>query len=140
MSRIIDHSFTPYVFVYGTLKQGHHNHKRLLQDAKFVDEGFSTTKGFLGTDTPAFYHEKELLGKDIEVRKIKGEIFKVDLPTFENLDRLEGHPNMYFRCPEVVKSRHFGEYTCWVYFYPGNNVYLENVCNNPNYYEWSPSE
>lgn len=79
------------VFVYGSLRKGFGNHY-LLENSQFVKE--ATLSGFqmysLG-GFPAITHSRSK--KD----KIKGEIYEVNEATLYHLDRLEGHPNFYFR-------------------------------------------
>ena len=83
--------FTHYVFVYGTLKRGQHNHRLLAGRARYV----ATVQ-----TAPAFTM-RSLGGFPGVVRggstAISGEIYMVDDATLEDLDRLEGHPDFYER-------------------------------------------
>lgn len=79
------------VFVYGTLKNGHHNN-HLLSGAFYVGKAHTTQPKY------QMYH----LGSfpavtDNGDKVIQGEIFEVDTQTLANLDHLEGHPNFYER-------------------------------------------
>ena len=78
------------LFVYGTLKQGHGNH-RLLTDAKFVGTA-TTSQEFTMYSTggfPALVHSGDT--------SIFGEVYEVTDEEFSRLDVLEGYPHMYTR-------------------------------------------
>jgi gamma-glutamylcyclotransferase (GGCT)/AIG2-like uncharacterized protein YtfP len=77
------------VFVYGTLKRGFGNH-RLLAGSRYVGE--ATIAGRM--HSLAAFPAVTLDGKP---ETIHGEVFEVDAPTMERLDRLEGVPNFYHR-------------------------------------------
>lgn len=69
------------VFVYGTLKEGHGNH-RLIADSVF--EGPGRIQGSLYVvGLPYFKNEGE--------GYVYGELYTVDDPTLARLDRLEGY-------------------------------------------------
>jgi gamma-glutamylcyclotransferase (GGCT)/AIG2-like uncharacterized protein YtfP len=92
------------VFVYGSLKQGFHNH-RLLALAKKVG------------DTEIMGYKMVNLGQfpgiisDIESKTpIKGEVYEVNAEQMATLDRLEGHPHFYMRFPVTTDLG-----TAWVY-------------------------
>lgn len=78
------------VFVYGTLKRGHGNH-RLLQDAHFLGEFVTENKWTMYSTGgfPAVVHG--------DSDYISGEVYEVNDEQFKNLDRLEGYPTMYTR-------------------------------------------
>lgn len=81
---------TTRVLVYGTLLSGEPNHG-LLADAAFV--GLARTE-------PAF--ELVSLGPFPAIvpggrTVVVGEVYAVDPPTLDSLDRLEGHPTFYQR-------------------------------------------
>ncbi|MDX1286052.1 MAG: gamma-glutamylcyclotransferase family protein [Draconibacterium sp.] len=91
------------VFVYGSLKSGHHNHA-LLRNAEFVSNHITEPK-FTLLD----------LGKYPAVLRqgttsIHGEIYLVDQETFRALDKLEAYPDFYDR---VLIPTEFGE--AWMY-------------------------
>lgn len=72
-----------YVFVYGTLRRGHGNH-RLLKSANFIGEAYVYgTMAALG-GIPAVI---ELGGKN----KVRGEVYGVNDDELKELDRLEGY-------------------------------------------------
>lgn len=82
------------VFVYGSLLRGEPNH-RLLVGSRFV-RAARTRPEFTMHDLGAF-PAIALGGRTA----ICGEVYEVDGPTLERLDRLEGHPQLYRR--EVVQ-------------------------------------
>lgn len=72
-----------HVFVYGTLRQGQHNH-RLLATSPQVGRAFTFGKLVDLGSIPALV---ELGGAD----RVHGEVYIVSDKTLENLDRLEGY-------------------------------------------------
>jgi len=80
------------VFVYGSLLRGLGNH-RLLERARFVGVA-RTPARFTMHDLGAF----PAIANDGHTA-IVGEVYAVDGPTLERLDRLEGHPTHYRREP-----------------------------------------
>jgi gamma-glutamylaminecyclotransferase len=90
------------VFVYGTLKRGFGNH-RLLARAALVGE--ATIRGSMH-DLGAF----PAVAIDGKAGTVHGELFDVDSPTMERLDRLEGTPHFYQR-----KLVHTSAGEAWVY-------------------------
>ena len=99
-----------YVGVYGTLKCGHGNH-RLLMSSTFIGKGKTNDRYPLTISSLPYLHKQENVGHNVEV-----EVYKVDHPTLEQLDRLEGHPHFYKR--EVIEIRmNSGRLlSAWVYF------------------------
>lgn len=81
-----------YVFVYGTLKKGYHNHD-LLKDSVFIQD----------LVTPPIFEMKSVSASGgfpclVEGDKaIHGEVYFCNKETLTNLDRLEGVPHMYQR-------------------------------------------
>lgn len=95
------------IFVYGTLKRGHSNH-RLLEGAEFigVDQAPGVVYGgnrFVPVAQPC---EEE--------RWIIGEVYRVDAETLKRLDRLEGHPHAYTRTPVKLRSGLDAEIYYWL--------------------------
>lgn len=94
------------VFVYGTLKAGHANH-RLLENSQAEFVGYdSVTGNFRMTDMIGFPgifrpHENENLPKDDMGNtipgKMKGEVWAIEPEGLMSLDLLEGHPSFYRR-------------------------------------------
>lgn len=90
------------VFVYGTLKRGHHNHRVLGPDPKFVGHALTNTKyKMLDAGFPVLLaltkDDPEDAGHYVE-----GEVYDVDLTTAKRLDQLEGKGRMYNRVRKYV--------------------------------------
>ena len=83
-------SMEMYVFVYGTLKMGGHNH-HYLKDSEFVQHiAFpDLTLIDTGYGFPAAIR--------CEGSSVYGEVYKIDNKTLLKLDRLEGEGSLYFR-------------------------------------------
>ena len=99
------------VFVYGTLRKGLAWHS-LIKNSEFIGEAKTKDKYCLYAENIPF------LFKDEEVSKIKGEVYEVDELTLKNLDKLEGHPNWYYREEVSIILNTEKEIIAWVYFYP----------------------
>ena len=104
----------PFVFVYGTLKEGFGNHT-VLGESKLV--GYARTKKqhkFANSYIPfAFIEEDDNGGIEGEVYKINDEL------TLRDIDYLEGHPNFYKR--EIIDVQFINEpegsyHKVWMYF------------------------
>lgn len=81
------------VFVYGTLKQGFYFHEKYLGDGKaiFIGPARATTDYSLFVDgMPHMVREASETG-------VKGELYEVSQDVLNELDKLEGHPVVYFR-------------------------------------------
>ena len=95
------------VFVYGTLKQGYHNHY-LLEGCKFEEaeaEGFNLhASAYLPYAVPG-------------EGTIKGELYEVDNEVLKRLDRLEGHPRYYRRIKTSVRTA-LEQIEAWLYICP----------------------
>jgi gamma-glutamylaminecyclotransferase len=97
------------VFVYGSLRQNHSNH-RLMGDAHCYGVGRTCDKyamyitgGYpFVTSTEARY-------------QITGELYAVDDDILDIVDKMEGHPLYYIR-REVVIDVEGVEYVAWMYF------------------------
>ena len=85
---------THLIFVYGTIKRGYINHRRVLSSATFVSEAKTEPRFVILYDG----HLPYMIAKD-EGLAVQGEIFAVDDDTLSGLDRLEGHPDFYIRTP-----------------------------------------
>lgn len=103
-----------FVFVYGSLRQGHGNHVLLEQDgAKYISTNrvrlpfyMISLGGFPG------------LVKDHSGHYITGEIYQVDDGVMSDLDHLEGFPSFYNREQIEIDGT-----ICWIYH-----------LNNPEHY------
>tara|TARA_R100001082_G_C4360744_1_gene159252 strand:- start:338 stop:937 length:600 start_codon:yes stop_codon:yes gene_type:complete len=89
-----------FVFVYGTLKMGGHNH-HYLKDSEFVKH----------LDFPDLTLIDTGYGFPAVIKKrgysVYGEVYKIDDKTLLNLDRLEGEGSLYFReeCSLRIKGK-----------------------------------
>ncbi len=82
----------PRVFVYGSLRRGCMNHHH-LEGAKFIRQ-VRTSQGFRLHDLGPF----PAMVWDAEARSsVVGEVWEVSEEHLANLDRFEGHPNLYCR-------------------------------------------
>jgi len=100
-----------YVFVYGTLKQGFHNHY-LLENAEFVCE-VTTKEKYPMVNTEEYF--PYLLDVSGVGHNIKGEVYRIDNVILAMLDVLEGYPEHYTR--KTIKVLNQGiEINTIVYF------------------------
>jgi gamma-glutamylcyclotransferase (GGCT)/AIG2-like uncharacterized protein YtfP len=97
------------VFVYGTLKQGHGNH-RALKNARYL--GRCYVEGHLRLIDLGWY--PALVKSDgTEKRRVYGEVYRIDTDTLAALDCIEGHPSYYTRRKIVTPFK-----KAWAYFLP----------------------
>merc|ERR1740124_267210 len=83
------------VFVYGTLKRGHYNHKFLTASNSICLGRYTTSQTFpMVVDE---YYVPYLLPAIGSGRRVTGEVYLVDSETFAALDGLEGFPDYYDR-------------------------------------------
>lgn len=78
--------------VYGTLRKGYRNYYRYLRDSEHL--GTFTTRNryrLVLTDYPS------VLPFNGEGQRIEIDLFLVDANTLHSIDRLEGHPDLYYR-------------------------------------------
>ena len=81
------------VFVYGTLKQGYHNHRNLLLGSEFVGRAVTESRfDLIDCGFPVALVPDEGGG-----RRVRGELYWVNDKTLSRLDRLEGEGHMYSR-------------------------------------------
>lgn len=118
-----ERNFNPFLCaVYGTLKRGFNNN-RVLADSEFIGECYSENKFTMYSINDWFPGVIE----DGEA-SIKLEVFKVvDSEIANNLDRLEGYPDMY--CKTTINTV-FGKATMYVY---NNNVTGRKVIKSGNW-------
>ncbi len=100
------------VFVYGTLKAGHGNH-RLLETSKFLGEA-TTLPRYRLYDCG---HFPCLVDAGTDGCAIQGEVYEVDYEVLTDLDRLEGVPRHYQR--KEIKLAGF-PVRAVAYFYQGD--------------------
>ena len=103
------------VFVYGSLKQGFHNHC-LLQSSTCMGAG-QLHGNYTLLDLGAFPALVHTSG-DATPRRIRGEIYNVSSDTLADLDCLEGHPDFYRRVRRLIHMENGTAVRCWVYLYP----------------------
>lgn len=102
------------VFVYGTLKSGHGNH-RLLEGSEFV--GYGKTAGHYHMLNGGF--PRVVKGCLQEPRgHVTGELYEVDMATLARLDALEGHPTFYTRERVWVYDDSGNRRRAWTYLWP----------------------
>lgn len=100
-----------YIFVYGTLKQGFHNHY-LLEDAEFISEA-KTKQQYPMVNTEEYF--PYLIDEAGKGYSIEGELYRIDEEILTMLDILEGYPEHYDR--KKIKVVSLGiEVTAIVYF------------------------
>ena len=85
-----------HLFVYGTLKRGFHNHKR-LSAARFV-ASLQTIHGYQLYS----YNGLPIMIFSGGESRVNGELYEVSRSVLEKLDKLEGHPTMYRRETIIV--------------------------------------
>lgn len=85
------------IFVYGTLRRGEYNNC-LLDEAKF--QGTYETEPEYELRNFGHFPGLMLNGST----SVRGEVYKVDERTLEELDYHEGHPTFYCRMPITLKS------------------------------------
>ena len=97
------------VFVYGTLKRGHGNH-RAMEGATFLGEAQTVERYALHVQG------LPMVDRNNPVSPIHGELYLVDSATFADLDRLEGHPRFYRRQLTRVVLADGAIRAAWMYF------------------------
>ena len=90
-----------YIFVYGTLKEGYHNHY-LLENAEFICEAITKEKYPMVNIEGDFPY---LLNKQGQGHNIQGEVYRIDDAILVMLDVLEGYPEHYTRESIEVLSK-----------------------------------
>ena len=97
------------IFVYGTLKRGHGNHRQ-LEDATFQGEAVTVDPFALHVDG------LPMVDRCNPVSPIHGEFYLVDDATLADLDRLEGHPRYYQRHLTRIILADRTITAAWMYF------------------------
>lgn len=115
-----------YIFVYGTLKNGFHNHY-LLKNRPCVGTGFSKFKQFFmalttgSSSFPVLFSGTKAIGKTgVALGRCYGEVYQVPPADIKKLDELESNTVMYRRVPITIETIIDGNGTkkmlkCWVY-------------------------
>jgi gamma-glutamylcyclotransferase (GGCT)/AIG2-like uncharacterized protein YtfP len=111
------------VFVFGTLKRSHSNHRVMGNHYTFLGAALTFEKyDMFDTGFPVILENPE-------GRLVKGEAFLVPPAQLEALDRLEGEGRMYFR--KVVKVSTDGIESMDCYIYVGNPEYWRRLKGKP---------
>jgi len=90
------------IFVYGTLKQGHGNHRLLQESTKLGADWLAGYKMHSYGGFPVVYQGEGM---------IYGEFYEIDDVTLERCDWLEGHPDFYKRVQD--NDPRYGDF--WIY-------------------------
>ncbi len=101
------------VFVYGTLRSGHANH-RLLAGARYLGRAVTKARYALGEECgpePVPYVVKEP-----PLARIAGEVYEVGAAMLADLDVFEEHPGVYRREEVTVLLEGSTERRAWLYF------------------------
>lgn len=103
------------VAVYGTLKQGHHNHSLRLSNAAYLGSGRTADLYPLVVNCLPYLLDKKGTGHHVEV-----EVYSVTDAELRNLDGLEGHPDWYQRriIPIKLDQNPNKQVAAWVYLMP----------------------
>ena len=99
------------LFVYGTLKRGHGNH-RLLEGAEFIGRDEAPGRMYAG-GVPVVKPVGRSPGEAGEW--VKGEVYAVPLTMLPRIDRLEGHPDGYTRTTVTLRSGRSAEIYYWLH-------------------------
>ena len=111
-----------FVFVYGTLKRGHHNYHRFLKGAsRFISEATIPGAALL-TDGVLPYCVKSSHKKD----QVQGEVFQVSKACLQELDCLENHPHWYQREKVIIDVGANEPLDAWVYFIDSNHSQIRD--------------
>lgn len=144
------------VFVYGTLKYGHHNHS-VLGSAKYLGAATTSIDKFEVREPMHGYfplvHEVGMKSKtNTHAGKVRGECYVVDPLTLLELDRLEDNGFMYTRSKQWVYlsdqavngSAFKPSVHAWMYIaereywdQKTTTRYPASVHNQTRYYDWT---
>ena len=134
---------THRVFVYGTLRRGHHNHA-LLEMSKFIGEA-ATLRTYWMITTGVFPVVLDAVPGDFGLPPlaVAGEIYHVDDATLEQLDLLEREGRSYDR---KVTAVHEAGHKVQAHIYIGVADYWHRrqlpawtTQNNRRELDWAPS-
>ena len=87
-----------YLFVYGSLMKGFHNHN-IIENFPFLGE-YETVETYhlVGAKSKSFpYLTSYKMSNNIPFTRVKGEVYTITNEVLERLDILEGHPHNYTR-------------------------------------------
>lgn len=111
------------IFVYGSLKQGFHNHS-LIEHSRFLGRA-TTSQPCVLLPGPGFpFLVKQW--KTAPQLLVEGELYEVDDDTFAAVDLLEGNGSFYQRQSCLVVSER-GPCQSWIYFLMDPETYLSDT-------------
>lgn len=84
-----------YLYCYGTLKKGRHNHGYLAESTFMGNFITSDAFSLIVSNLPFLVRRRSRFGG------IRGEVYKVNPDVIRRLDTIEGHPDYYHR--ELIK-------------------------------------
>ena len=98
------------LFVYGTLKQGFHNHS-LMKGASLIGTGHTVERYAM------YKHVVPSVIKGKPISPIQGEIYLIHQSVLDMLDLFEGNPVWNFREQvEVILDADGRRFSAWMYF------------------------
>lgn len=107
-----------YLFVYGTLKKGKHNHG-IISHCKYIGKCKLLYNHYVLKNGPLPYlcFQRRYLN---DYTHVYGELYKVTQNDIEMLDKFEGHPNFYKRklIPVHLLNDNSYVYYANTYLYP----------------------
>jgi gamma-glutamylcyclotransferase (GGCT)/AIG2-like uncharacterized protein YtfP len=109
------------VFVYGSLKEGYHNHD-VLRDSLKVCDAISVEK-YTMINLGAFPG----LMLEVPTSHIHGEIYHISDEVFKDLDLLEGFPYFYDRKIVEFKDANDNTHEAWVYYLADPKKYINRI-------------
>ena len=120
------------VFVYGSLKQGFHNHSVMEEEAGILVDTAETVDSCFTMYSLGSYPGVWNDGK----YKIKGELYCVD--KLSGLDHLEGYPKYYTRHKVKVRTGTNPDDFLWAWMYVLNSLHNSRPANCLTVYsgEW----
>ncbi len=120
-----------YIFVYGSLRKGFHNHT-YLNKAHFIGNYKTINKFYMYSPKSCVfpYVIDTQIDEKAEAIPIQGEVYMVDKKVILSLDSLEGHPTFYERVKIYVENKDLLLRTLEVYIYILNN---ESIINEIKY-------
>ncbi|MFC1745111.1 gamma-glutamylcyclotransferase family protein [Candidatus Riflebacteria bacterium] len=98
------------IFVYGTLRRGLSNHAQFLSDSEYIGTAKTVEKYAMYADGIPYVVTAE------PHSIITGEVYRVNEQTLAEIDRLEGHPDYYFRVKVEIILMNRERIMAWLYF------------------------
>lgn len=123
------------IFVYGTLKQGHRNNY-LLSEAKYLGSGTTKDKYGLYKATNGSF---PFMITSKQNGRIPGELYEIDKDTEDELDILEGYPNLYIKKDIVVICEKDNKEVIAKTYIKNEKNYKDIIDYNSQICEWKSS-